>query len=55
MRTLTRRELARYNGKDGAPAYFACEGRVYDASRSLLWQSLPWPVCRAGRSWWQVH
>jgi predicted heme/steroid binding protein len=38
MRTATRRELAQYNGKDGAPAYFAYEGKVYDASRSFLWQ-----------------
>ena len=37
-RRFTRRELARYNGKDGAPAFIAYEGRVYDVSRSFLWQ-----------------
>jgi predicted heme/steroid binding protein len=38
-RRFTRRELARYNGKDGAPAFIAFEGRVYDVSRSFLWQN----------------
>lgn len=38
MRTFTREELARYNGRDGAPAYAAYEGKVYDASRSFLWR-----------------
>jgi predicted heme/steroid binding protein len=35
---FTREELARCNGKDGAPAYIAYEGRVYDVSPSFLWQ-----------------
>lgn len=39
MRQFTRKELAPYNGKDGAPAYIAYEGRVYDASHSFLWQN----------------
>lgn len=30
-------ELARFDGKEGRPAYFACNGRVYDASTSRLW------------------
>ena len=38
MRRFTRKELARYNGKDGAPAFIAYEGKVYDVSRSFLWQ-----------------
>jgi predicted heme/steroid binding protein len=38
MRTFTQRELAQYDGKDGAPGYFAYEGKVYDASYSFLWQ-----------------
>jgi len=38
MRTLTREELARCNGRDGAPAYIAYGGRVYDASASFLWR-----------------
>lgn len=38
MRHFTRRELAFFNGKNGAPAYLAYEGVVYDASGSFLWQ-----------------
>ncbi|HIH95956.1 MAG TPA: cytochrome B5 [Thermoplasmata archaeon] len=38
MKKFTRKELARYNGKDGAPAYVACEGEVYDVSKSVLWR-----------------
>ncbi|MEK6717037.1 MAG: cytochrome b5 domain-containing protein [candidate division NC10 bacterium] len=38
-RRFTKRELGRYNGKDGAPAFIAYEGRVYDVSRSFLWQN----------------
>ena len=38
MHEFTREELVRFNGKDGAPAYFAYEGKVYDASRSFLWR-----------------
>lgn len=38
MRDLTPTELARYDGRGGAPAYIAFEGRVYDVSRSFLWQ-----------------
>jgi predicted heme/steroid binding protein len=32
-------ELGRYNGQDGAPAFIAYGGRVYDVSRSFLWQN----------------
>jgi len=38
MRRFTKKELAQYNGKDGALAFIACEGKVYDVSRSFLWQ-----------------
>jgi len=38
MRKLTKRELAQYNGKNGAPAFFAFKGKVYDVSDSFLWQ-----------------
>lgn len=38
MRRLTKEELAQYNGKDGAPAYIAYAGKVYDLSHSFLWQ-----------------
>jgi len=39
MRRLTKKELAQYNGKDGTPAFIAYEGKVYDVSRSFLWQN----------------
>jgi len=38
MRKFTRQELAQYNGQNGAPAYIAYQGRVYDVSHSFLWQ-----------------
>ncbi len=31
-------ELSQYDGKDGHPAYFAYEGKVYDVSESTLWK-----------------
>ena len=43
MKKFTLQELARCNGKDGSPAYFAYEGKVYDGSNSFLW--------RRGRHW----
>jgi predicted heme/steroid binding protein len=39
MRRFTQKELAQYNGKDGRSAFIAYEGRVYDVSRSFLWQN----------------
>jgi predicted heme/steroid binding protein len=38
MQKFTREELANYHGKNGNPAYIAFEGKVYDVSRSFLWQ-----------------
>ena len=38
MRRFVKEELARCNGKDGAPAYIAYEGMVYDVTNSFLWQ-----------------
>ncbi len=38
MRRVTKKELAQHNGKDGASAFIAYEGKVYDVSRSFLWQ-----------------
>jgi predicted heme/steroid binding protein len=38
MRRFTRRELSYFNGENGAPAYLAHEGLVYDASGSFLWE-----------------
>jgi len=38
LRRFTRKELAQYNGRDGAPAFIAYEGKVYNVSHSFLWQ-----------------
>lgn len=35
---LTPEELAGCDGKEGRPAYFAFEGKVYDATQSKLWK-----------------
>jgi len=39
MKDFGREELARYNGKNGAPAYIAYKGKVYDASDSFQWKN----------------
>jgi predicted heme/steroid binding protein len=31
-------DLAAYDGKEGRPAYFGFEGRIYDATASRLWK-----------------
>jgi predicted heme/steroid binding protein len=36
---LTQEELAACDGKDGRPAYFAFEGKIYDATQSKLWKN----------------
>ena len=38
MRRFTKEDLKRYDGRDGAPAYLAYEGKVYDVTRSFLWR-----------------
>ncbi len=38
MKTFTRKELTRYDGKEGRPAYIAYQGKVYDVSGSFLWK-----------------
>lgn len=38
MREFSCEELARYNGRNGVPAYAAYKGRVYDVSASFLWR-----------------
>ncbi len=35
---LTLEELTSYNGQEGRPAYFAFEGKIYDATQSKLWK-----------------
>lgn len=37
-RDLTPAELSSFTGKDGAPAYFAYRGTIYDATGSKLWR-----------------
>lgn len=39
MKKFSKKELARYNGKNGAPAYIAYKGKVYDVSSSFLWRN----------------
>lgn len=34
---FTRDELKGFDGKNGKPAYFACNGTVYDVSDSAQW------------------
>lgn len=34
---MTREELARYDGREGRPAYAAVNGKIYDFSGSKLW------------------
>ncbi len=36
-KVFTAEELSKYNGKDGAKAYTAYEGKVYDVTESKLW------------------
>jgi len=43
MRRISKQELSTFNGKDGAPIYFAFDGKVYDVSDSFMWKS--------GRHW----
>lgn len=39
MQKFTTAELSRCNGKNGAPAYFAYNKKVYDVTNSYQWQS----------------
>lgn len=36
--TITEEDLAGRDGKDGRPAWFAVEGKIYDATHSRLWK-----------------
>ena len=38
MKEYTEQELAKYDGKEGRPAYLAYDGKVYDVSSSFLWK-----------------
>lgn len=37
QRTFTSQDLARYDGRDGRPAYTAYRGKVYDVTDSFFW------------------
>jgi predicted heme/steroid binding protein len=39
VKSFSKEELARHNGKNGAPAYVAYKGKVYDVSGSFLWKN----------------
>ncbi len=36
-RKFTHEELAKYDGKEGRPAYVAYKGNVYDVTEAYLW------------------
>ncbi len=38
MIQLTIEELAKYDGKEGRPAYIAYYGKIYDVTHSFLWK-----------------
>ena len=38
LREFTLQELSQYNGKNGRPAFIACQGKVYDVTRSFHWK-----------------
>ncbi len=38
LKKFRKEELAGNNGKNGAPAFFAVKGRVYDVTDSPLWE-----------------
>lgn len=35
---FTRDSLAKFDGKDGRPAYVAYQGKVHDVTGSLMWE-----------------
>jgi predicted heme/steroid binding protein len=38
MKSFSREDLSKYNGRNGAPAYVAYRGKIYDVSGSFLWK-----------------
>ncbi len=38
MRKFSKEELAKNDGKNGAPEFFAVNGKVYDVTNSSLWE-----------------
>lgn len=39
MKNLTRKELLKYNGKNGMPGYIAYKDKIYDVTTSFLWKN----------------
>ena len=39
MKAFTKKELKKYDGREGKKAYVACEGKVYDLTGSFLWKN----------------
>ena len=37
LKKFTLDELKQYDGKEGRPAYIACNGKVYDVTESFMW------------------
>jgi predicted heme/steroid binding protein len=38
MKEFSKEELARYDGRNGLPAYVAYKGKVYEVTGSFLWK-----------------
>ena len=38
MKKINERELAQYDGKNGALSFIAFRGKIYDVSSSFLWE-----------------
>ncbi len=34
---MSKSDLAKYNGKDGKPAYIGFSGKIYDVTSSAIW------------------
>lgn len=49
-RIFTLEELARFDGKEGRPAYVAVDGVVYDVSESVRWPQGEHAPCNLGAS-----
>jgi predicted heme/steroid binding protein len=50
LKEYTRTELSRYDGRNGAPAYIAYKGLIYNVSGSYHWRNGEhWVLHSAGR------
>ena len=39
MKNFSKEDLAKNNGESGAPAFIAYKGKVYDVTKSPLWEN----------------